>query len=141
MDQDIKSIALRIAGAGVQLFILTVSTVASKSKATSQVLRSSAIWSVATKDIPTAEGRTQVLGRAMMQVTQQSINISQQPTESLASVSSVAKQKAKLTGQTRRAIIREIYQTGLNYVADAIFTMLDLIKHSDGILEDKPKRV
>lgn len=59
---------------------------------------------------------------------------------SLASASSVAKQKEKLTGQTRRAIIRERYQTGLNYVADAIFTMMDLIKHSDGILENKPKR-
>lgn len=52
---------------------------------------------------------------------------------SLASVSSVAKQKAILTGQTKLASIRETYQTGLNYVADAIFTTTGLIKHSEGI--------
>lgn len=77
MDQDIKSIALRIAGVGVQLFILTVSTVAWKLKAISHVLRSSAIWSVATKAMLIVRDRTQVLGRAMMQDIQQSINISQ----------------------------------------------------------------
>lgn len=131
--QGIKNTALKIVGVKGQQSIPSVNTAVSRSKAISHGLRSSVIWSVGTKAIVTVEERTQVLGKAIRQVIQQSINTLQQPTESLASVSSVVKQKAILTGQTRLVSIREMYQTGLNYVADAIFTMMDLIKHSDDI--------